>query len=131
MKSRPESRKIFSSPSLFYRVLHILSTQRYRLPVRRYILDLFEISLDRAMVRTLTECGKALTETAQPSTSPKVSKIHPRVSVFGNNKMSESDEEEELVAEVNTLPIAERPLSLHPAKRVVGFDAIVSDSDSD
>ncbi|KAJ7107266.1 Rapamycin-insensitive companion of mTOR, N-term-domain-containing protein, partial [Mycena crocata] len=36
MKSRPEFKSIFSSPAMFFRALHTVSTQRYRLPVRRY-----------------------------------------------------------------------------------------------
>ena len=60
MKSKPEYRHIFSSPRMFFRALHTISTQKYRLPVRRYILDLFTVELDADVVRQLTESAVAL-----------------------------------------------------------------------
>ncbi len=60
MKSKPEYRHIFTSPSMFYRALHTISSQKYRLPVRRYIFDLFNIELDADVVRKLSECAISL-----------------------------------------------------------------------
>ncbi|KAH9912683.1 Rapamycin-insensitive companion of mTOR, middle domain-containing protein [Epithele typhae] len=60
MKSKPEYRHIFSSPRVFYRALHTISTQKYRMPVRRYIIDLFNIELDADVVQELTESAMAL-----------------------------------------------------------------------
>ena len=60
MKSKPEYRHIFSSPRMFYRALHTISTQKYRLPVRRYVFDLFNIELDADVVRLLAESAVAL-----------------------------------------------------------------------
>ena len=37
MKSKPEYRHVFGSARMLYRALHTLSTQKYRLPVRRYV----------------------------------------------------------------------------------------------
>lgn len=67
-KSRAEYRDVFSSPKMFFRALHTISTQRYRLPVRRYIIDLFNIELDSDLVAKLDECAKALK--APPSLRP-------------------------------------------------------------
>lgn len=126
MKSRPEFRTAFSSISLFYRILHVISTQRYRLPVRRFILELFDISLDASVVKGLTECERTM-QSSGTNSSPKVSKLKPRVvSMFGRpargRRSSESDDEEEdldVVDEDNDE--AERPVSLRPVKRVEGF----------
>ncbi|CUA72508.1 Protein ste16 [Schizosaccharomyces pombe 972h-] [Rhizoctonia solani] len=61
-KHRPHGRRAFQSIPLFYRALHILGTQRFRLPVRRYVLDLFDIKLDPAVINLLHEFGKKLAE---------------------------------------------------------------------
>ncbi|KIY45635.1 hypothetical protein FISHEDRAFT_66904 [Fistulina hepatica ATCC 64428] len=68
MKSRPEYQHVFSSPSALYRALYTISTQRYRLPVRRHILDLFELELDAGVVDAMNECARSLAnDTAQQS----------------------------------------------------------------
>ncbi|KAJ6559137.1 Rapamycin-insensitive companion of mTOR, N-term-domain-containing protein [Mycena vulgaris] len=125
MKSRPEFRSIFSSPAMFFRALHTVSTQRYRLPVRRYIMDLFTIELDAEVVAALSESAKALK--AHPSYKP--SKESNRVSMFGPlgrpRRSSESDDDEgELDAddEPPKLPGEHPVISLRPVTRTVGFD---------
>ncbi|KAJ7459908.1 Rapamycin-insensitive companion of mTOR, N-term-domain-containing protein [Mycena latifolia] len=115
MKSRPEFKSIFSSPTMFFRALHTVSTQRYRLPVRRYIMDLFTIELDAEVVAALSESANALK--AHPSFKP--SKESNRVSMFGPlgrpRRSSESDDDE--------APTGEQPvISLRPVNRTVGFD---------
>lgn len=96
MKSRPEFESIFASPAMFFRALHTVSTQRYRLPVRRYIMDLFTIELDAEVVAALSEAAKSMK--AHPSFKP--SKESNRVSMFGPlgrpRRSSESDDEAEL-----------------------------------
>jgi len=59
LKQRLESRDIFSSTPLFYRALDTISTQRYRLAVRRYILELFDIRLNADTVKALSEFGNS------------------------------------------------------------------------
>ena len=126
MKARPEFRAAFSSISLYYRILHILSTQRYRLPVRRFILELFDISFDANVVKELVECEKIMLS-SNATSSPKVSKIKPRVvSMFGRpargRRPSVSDGEDDLdVVDEGEEVEVERPVSLMPVKRVVGF----------
>lgn len=130
MKSKSEYRSVFSSSSSYYRVLHILSTRRYRLPVRRYILELFDVQLDASVVQTLVECSKAFSETgtSSTSTSPKVTKAQPRVvSMFGRSvrgrRPSESDDDESLgSSDEEEKTEVGRPVSLLPVKRVSGFD---------
>ncbi|KAF8895478.1 Rapamycin-insensitive companion of mTOR, N-term-domain-containing protein [Infundibulicybe gibba] len=126
MKSRPEYRAVFTSPSMFFRALHIISTQRYRLPVRRYILDLFNLELCPEVVTTLLECSKSLT--AHPSYKPSTTEAN-RLSMFGRlgrtRRPSESDEDEDDELDtsnaqhgfMNDLPI----ISLQPVSRIVGF----------
>ncbi|KAG9036760.1 hypothetical protein FRB95_008091 [Tulasnella sp. JGI-2019a] len=76
-------RAVFSSVSLYYRALHMLSTQRYRLPVRRYILDLFDVELDPDVMTTICTLQKSL---YQPPLPPP-----PTFLVRPNRDRSESD----------------------------------------
>ncbi|CAK5284163.1 unnamed protein product, partial [Mycena citricolor] len=126
MKSRPEFKAVFASPTMFFRALHTISTQRYRLPVRRYILDLFTIELDSDVVSALSEAAKSLK--AHPSFKP--SKETNRVSMFGPlgrpRRSSESDDDvgELEVDEAPPKPLGvQKPvLNLRPVSRIVGFD---------
>ncbi|THH08497.1 hypothetical protein EW145_g2671 [Phellinidium pouzarii] len=141
MKSKSEYRHAFSSPSLYYRVLHTISTQTFRLPVRRYILELFDIPLDANVVRTLVLHSKSLVDTsAGTSPSHAQPRLQPRVSVFGRpvrgRDASESDidddesmEESDEDALVLGKPPAERPVSLLPVRRVAGFDGVDQDEE--
>ncbi|CAE6437545.1 unnamed protein product [Rhizoctonia solani] len=70
-KHRPHGRRAFQSIPLFYRALHILGTQRFRLPVRRYVLDLFDTKLDPAVISLLQEFGRKLAE-PEPQQEEKV-----------------------------------------------------------
>ncbi|CCO31383.1 Protein ste16 [Rhizoctonia solani AG-1 IB] len=54
-KHRPHGRRAFQSIPLFHRALHLLGTQRFRLPVRRYVLDLFDIKLDPTVISLMHE----------------------------------------------------------------------------
>ncbi|KAK7048427.1 Rapamycin-insensitive companion of mTOR, N-term-domain-containing protein [Favolaschia claudopus] len=126
MKSRPEFKSIFASPAMFFRALHTVSTQRYRLPVRRYIMDLFTIQLDADVVAALSEAAKNMK--ASPSFKP--SKESNRVSMFGPlgrpRRSSESDDEAEIDVDDEPLkpPVGEQQpaISLRPVSRIVGFD---------
>ncbi|KAJ7069741.1 Rapamycin-insensitive companion of mTOR, N-term-domain-containing protein [Mycena amicta] len=125
MKSRPEFKSIFASPVMFFRALHTVSTQRYRLPVRRYIMDLFTVELDADVVAALSEASKALQ--AHPSFKPAESN---RVSMFGplgrprRSSESEDDEVELDVDEESVKPAGEEQpaMSLQPVVRTIGFD---------
>jgi rapamycin-insensitive companion of mTOR len=125
MKSRPEYRPVFSSASSFYRALNTISTQRYRLPVRRYILDLFDIELDSDVVKALSECAKALR--APPSFKQSKSPSNRVISMFGRlgrpRRDSESDDEASDTAENENIIIDEKPvITLRPVSRIIGFD---------
>lgn len=127
MKAKPEYRAAFSSRTLFYRVLDMLSTQRFRLPVRRYILDLFDILLDANVVQELAVCAQNL-QAPGNTLSPKVTKLKPRVvSMFGRpgrgrNPSDSSEDDESMDSEEEPREIVvERPVSLLPVKRVQGF----------
>ena len=123
MKSRPEYKAVFSSPVMFFRVLHIISTSRYRLPVRRYIMDLFNVDLDAQVVATIVECGKTLK--ASPSYRLPQSDLNRRLSMFGRTRNpEESDEDDEDDEEPPPLPNTRKeqpPLNLRPMSRIVGF----------
>ncbi|CDO75419.1 hypothetical protein BN946_scf184916.g3 [Trametes cinnabarina] len=130
MKSKPEYRHIFSSPSMFYRALHTISSQKYRLPVRRYVIDLFNIDLDANMVQQLAECAISLRipltaqELAEPSEpSPIEEKPAPFRPRPAHHHVDESDEEESDVEEKEQT--AKKPrapvMSLRPKSRIIGF----------
>lgn len=126
MKSRPEYRPVFSSLSTFYRALHTISTQRFRLPVRRYILDLFNIELDSDVAKSLDEHAKALR--APPSFKQPKSPSNRVVSMFGRlprarNDSESDDDSSDDTAESENIAVKEKPvITLRPVSRVIGFD---------
>lgn len=80
---------------MLYRALHAISSQRYRLPVRRYILDLFNIELNDQVVRQLAEHAVKLRVKSTPGdTTARASRV---VSIVGrpprHRRISDSDEE--------------------------------------
>lgn len=125
MKLRPEYKDIFTSKTMFYRALHTISAQRYRLPVRRFILDLFNVELDPDVMKSLAECERALKmtplqESMMPtSPPPRVVSMLPTRRI---RKISDSDEEsvldDEEKPEVEKHPV----LNLRPVSRIIGFD---------
>ncbi|KAG1745997.1 Rapamycin-insensitive companion of mTOR, N-term-domain-containing protein [Suillus paluster] len=125
MKSRPEYRSAFSSPSVFFRALHTVSTQRYRLPVRRYIFDLFTTELDGDLAMELSACANSLR--APPMFKQSEAHINRVVSMFGLKHArgaSESDDEDddtdgdadEVINDRNPV------ITLRPVSRIIGFD---------
>jgi rapamycin-insensitive companion of mTOR len=120
MKSRPEYRPVFNSRSMFFRALHTISTQRYRLPVRRYILGLFNVDLDYDVVQSLTDYAKSLR--APLSFKPLKSPGSRVVSIFGHlghsHRTSESDEDE---LDVEDKKFEHPVISLRPQSTIVGF----------
>ncbi|KAL0580619.1 hypothetical protein V5O48_001349 [Marasmius crinis-equi] len=124
MKSRPEYRAIFASPVMLYRALHTISTSRYRLPVRRYILDLFNVEWDESAVKVFTECATSLK--ANPSYRPPKSDLDRRLSMLTRSRrQSESDgEDDDEVGPVPPLPavVEKQPaISLRPMSKIIGF----------
>ncbi|KAF8133736.1 Rapamycin-insensitive companion of mTOR, N-term-domain-containing protein [Boletus edulis] len=128
MKSRPEYRSVFTSPTVFFRALHIISTQRYRLPVRRYILDLFNIELDHDVIKAI--CDAAVSLRAPPSFKQSEAHISRVVSMLGPKhpgRESDSDAEEddsELDDATEEVVVKNNPvIMLRPVSRIIGFDA--------
>ncbi|KAF9475644.1 hypothetical protein BDN70DRAFT_883456 [Pholiota conissans] len=127
IKARPDTRNIFASPEMFYRALHIMSTQRYRLPVRRYIVELFNQEMNEDLVCALNEAAARLK--ASPSYKPpRMDTI--RMSVFGrigkSRRQAESDESDEDdergIPPEEVKPAVEQPsMSLQPLNKIVGF----------
>ncbi|ESK90459.1 cytosolic regulator pianissimo [Moniliophthora roreri MCA 2997] len=124
MKTRPEFKAVFSSPTMLYRALHTMSTSRYRLPVRRYIQDLFNIEWDESVVTAFIECAASLK--AKASYRPPESDLNRRLSMFNRpRRASESDGEEDVEVDPGRPPVpvaSERPaISLRPVSRIIGF----------
>lgn len=124
MKSLPEYRDIFGSPSTLYRALHTISSQKYRLPVRRFILDLFSLELDTELANKLSECADALQ--MKPSAKPARPGLTRIISMVGrpSNKQRASDSDEDDSSEDRQAVVAERRpvMSLRPVSRIVGFE---------
>jgi len=107
----------------------MMSTQRYRQPVRRYIIDLFHQDLNQETVVALGDAATKLK--ASPSYKPPRTDTI-RMSVFGrlgkSRRPSESDESDE-DDDLNTPPAQVKPsgeqptFTLQPLKKVVGFAA--------
>lgn len=59
---------MFTSIPLFYRALRIISTNHHRLPIRRFLFELFDIQLTPEVISSLRSTASALK--APPSSSP-------------------------------------------------------------
>ena len=124
MKTRPEYRHIFSSPEMYFRALHTISSQKYRMPVRRYILDLFDVELDATMVARLSEYANTLQmKPAQKPVKPSLMRV---VSIVGrpNPEHRASDSEDDGSDDDDRAAVVEKPpvMSLRPVSRIVGFE---------
>ncbi|KAG9079106.1 hypothetical protein FS749_008827, partial [Ceratobasidium sp. UAMH 11750] len=95
LRNKPHGRRTFQSVPLFYRALHILGTHRFRLPVRRYVLDLFDIRLDPAVVTVMHEFGQSLSP-PQPrteeeeDTTPQIAAPQPTVTASSTPEMRQT-----------------------------------------
>ena len=110
---------MFSSVPMFYRALHMMSTSRYRLPVRRYIFDLFDIDLNKDVLHQLDESAKGLALPASEAapTQPN-SRVVSVLFAAPRTHASGSDEEDE----APPVPQHGAPvISLRPRSTIVGF----------
>lgn len=123
MKSREKYKRVFASTSMLYRALHAISSQRYRLPVRRYILDLFNIELNDQVMRQLAEQAVKLRVKFTPGdATARASRV---VSVVGrpprHRRISDSDEEsmsdDDDPPEDKKYPV----IKTRPQSQIVGF----------
>ncbi|KAG2009933.1 ste16 [Coprinopsis cinerea AmutBmut pab1-1] len=127
LKVKSESKAAFQSPEMFYRALHIISTQRYRFPVRRYIVDLFNLELNPELRAAFDDAAKKL-ESSPSHQPPKVDPL--RHSVFGrlpsrHGESDESDGDDGISSpppRTVTAKTEDKPaFSLEPRSRIVGF----------
>ncbi|KAF8517336.1 Rapamycin-insensitive companion of mTOR, N-term-domain-containing protein [Gautieria morchelliformis] len=127
LKARPETRNVFTSIPLFYRALHTISTQRYRLPVRRYIFELFDIPLDAEVVRALSAYGH--TVSCQPAMMQRDKGERP-LTMIRTVKRTDGDEDDVLDIDVGQgmgqADLDDWEIMSVPAKplhKFIGFDA--------
>lgn len=57
---RSKSPQVFKNPALFFRALYVLDHTHFRLPVRRFILDLFALSFTAPQLNEVFEEGARL-----------------------------------------------------------------------
>jgi len=112
---------------VFFRALHTVSTQRYRLPVRRYILDLFTTELDGDLVVELSECATSLR--APPTFKQSEAHMNRVVSMFGlkhargTNSESDDEDDDDMDDDANEVMNDRNPvIQLRPVSRIIGFD---------
>ncbi|KAL4262714.1 RICTOR family protein [Pleurotus pulmonarius] len=123
MKSRAEYKHLFASPIMLYRALHTISTQRFRLPVRRYILELFNVELNSETAAAMEKCAEVL-QTKSPS-QPTIKEAN-RISIFGRlgRHDSESDDEEDDLdprGKASTMVVGQPVINLRPVSKIIGF----------
>ncbi|KAI0252434.1 Rapamycin-insensitive companion of mTOR, N-term-domain-containing protein [Lactifluus subvellereus] len=119
LKSRPEYQSVFTSVPVFYRALHMISTSRYRLPVRRYVFDLFDIDLDEDVLRQLCESEKTLALAVSKAAPPKPNaRVVSMLFAAPRTHATESDEEDEPPPVPQHGPPV---ISLRPRSTIVGF----------
>ncbi|GAA5917264.1 hypothetical protein JCM5296_000314 [Sporobolomyces johnsonii] len=53
-------RNLFASPALYYRALEMLASHHYRLPVRKYIIELFELPMSARNAERVVQAGEEL-----------------------------------------------------------------------
>jgi rapamycin-insensitive companion of mTOR len=128
LKAKSESKSAFQSPEMLYRALHIISTQRYRFPVRRYIMDLFNVELNPQLSASLDTAAQKL-KVSPSQRLPKVDTL--RLSVFGRmaprreTESDESDGDDDIDSPQARTAVPKKddqpPISLEPRRRIVGF----------
>jgi len=124
-KLKAQHRKIFSSIPLLYRALHILSTRRYRLPVRRYVLDLFDVEFDAEVIANLHHLShtmhtpEAINQTKKRSASTPASEAE-GLGVVGVEIDMELESLEGSDEEFPTVP--QPKVALKPLMKIDGFD---------
>jgi rapamycin-insensitive companion of mTOR len=131
MKSRPEYRQVFASSAMLFRALHIISTSKYRQPVRRYILDLFDLELNGDTVAALAAWGKRLRSPDTPGVgqAQKSSRLeNPRAfSIYRPRRAKDMDDESDSSDEegmaASAPPTRKRApvVTLRPMSRIIGF----------
>ncbi|CCA73896.1 related to protein ste16 [Serendipita indica DSM 11827] len=130
LKSRPDTRHLFSSTQLLQRALHIISTRRYRFPVRKYVLELFDIKFDGSTLEDIAHYEtQALEEVASNGGIIAFQRSHAhhahgsrrsRHSMKAKSKRRSNIGQDDDNTTVPSSPVILRPKS-NPVK-VVGFD---------
>jgi large subunit ribosomal protein L17e len=111
-----------------YRALHVISSHRYRLPVRRYILDLFSgLELNEESVAAFNEAASKLPKVSPESQLPKADRLRlsvlPRI-MKRHSDSDESGDEDEMDTPPATKVVTDGDnpvLSLLPQRKSVGF----------
>ncbi|KZS93708.1 hypothetical protein SISNIDRAFT_454123 [Sistotremastrum niveocremeum HHB9708] len=78
IKKNPDTKRVFSRPSMFFRALWSISHGRYRLPAARFLIDLFDVPLDAGVVKEFAEFEKTLVHTIPPPDNTRPSTATPR-----------------------------------------------------
>lgn len=131
LRARSEYKHVFTSPTMFFRALHTISTQRYRLPVRRYILDLFNVEVNVDTIAALSSSSKALRlHTEEPHKDSSVPPpLNPNlVHIIPRPESDEEDEEDDDFVDTKHGSALKRKSTvaiekLRPVSRIIGFAA--------
>ena len=105
--------EVFRSPSMFYRAFHLLRNCHFRAGVRTYILELFSVPLDIALVQRLEDIGRTLKTTVPQHTAElqitqrQSMALNPMLRLDSDSESDESDSshEEQVLGDKEKLPI--------------------------
>jgi rapamycin-insensitive companion of mTOR len=111
---------------MLYRALHTISTSKYKQPVRRYILDLFDLQLDPETVQNVATAGKRLRSPEVNGTQKSTRPNNPRVfSIIRPRRHVDIDEDSDSSGDELGPPPVPAPQkaarTLRPMSRIVGF----------
>jgi rapamycin-insensitive companion of mTOR len=133
-KAKARRPLLFSSPELVYRAMYLLNTRHYRLPVRRYVYEIFDVPLDVDSAKSIAEAGAGIGRRdpklmANGEDADGITRPAGSLSSLGISKMVFSDDDEEDVAAVASSsesdfdeePVVMPKLELDPALVVKGF----------
>jgi rapamycin-insensitive companion of mTOR len=128
MKLKPEYKDVFRSPTMLYRAIHIISRSKYKQPVRRYVLDLFDLQLNADTVTQLVSCEKQMhvhvvngngAAKLSRQTNPRVFSVIDMQVMHGDGMEGGDSDDDDAPA---PLPLPRRMVrSLRPVSRIVGF----------
>ncbi|GJJ15545.1 hypothetical protein Clacol_009823 [Clathrus columnatus] len=125
LKARSETKAAFNSIPLFYRVLQTISKQHYRLPVRRYIFELFDVQFNAETINTLKAYAKSMR--VQPMNMRRDKSERPLTMIRTVQKADEYEvvlDIDEGQEQSNPMTEEELPnLRLEPLEKHIGFDA--------
>lgn len=139
-----QHKRLFTSIPLFYRALHTLSSSHHRLPIRRFLFDLFDVRLSPATVSGLLDAARTLkaepdeiedddassrssSSSSEPEDATRAPPPPPRMRILRRGSRQKvgsfdsADEDQDSSDESEQAEVVP-PLFKEPGRRVFGFE---------